>query len=549
MRVATDKEKEMCLHKFCLNVRLKFNALMDHIRKHDGQVFTSITSFFTHGSPCEKDTVLDYFSQQCCLGTCQLCKNLPLPTVPNNNDSISFYQFEVVKEMRISKKTKQLKEFTRTERVSHADTVNNVLLQILALKKKYLYHQYQIRNDKINWKTVLSTVDQGDIFWCDYSENLQGTPKFEPQDSHFSKKQYSLHCTVDYDREGTQYHYHLSDDRNHDSIFTSEVLFHLISTHDIGNWMAIRFKMDNCSTQYKSRKVFPTYVKLASVTRKTVLVYFGVSGHGKGLVDAMSGFGVKQPLRLAIIQQDIFFQSADEIHKYLKREMSSKPERHYHLLRDDLLEEKRKLDRIELKIAGCQKQHMFAFFPNGQILMKENLCSCRTCLLGQFIDCKVEKGIVVVDSPAHDSDDTDSEYDSDAEFAIDNNDDDEDEDFIDDRDTLLSEVSIGATAAIFSAENNEPFYLIQILDKKVADETVVDDYNHTFNVGESYIVAHYMEKVSEHLKKGFVQYKMLTATAFVRPSQVFYPCVKIGQDNKLAYEEYNFLSDCTFIKR
>ena len=134
-------------------------------------------------------------------------KNLPLPTVPNNNDSISFYQFEVVKEMRISKKTKQLKEFTRTERVSHADTVNNVLLQILALKKKYLYHQYQIRNDKINWKTVLSTVDQGDIFWCDYSENLQGTPKFEPQDSHFSKKQYSLqyllHCTVYYDREGT----------------------------------------------------------------------------------------------------------------------------------------------------------------------------------------------------------------------------------------------------------------------------------------------------------------------------------------------------------
>ena len=84
--------------------------------------------------------------------------------------------------------------------------------------------------------------------------------------------------------------------------------------------MAIRFKMDNCSSQYKCRKVFPTYVKLASVTRKTVLVYFGVSGHGKGLVDAMSGFGVKQPLRLAIIQQDIFFQSAEKGNEQQTRE-------------------------------------------------------------------------------------------------------------------------------------------------------------------------------------------------------------------------------------
>ena len=52
--------------------------------------------------------------------------------------------------------------------------------------------------------------------------------------------------------------------------------------------------------------------------KKTVIVYYGVSGHGKGLVDAMSGFGVKQPVRKAIIQKDWFFNSAEDIYHFLK---------------------------------------------------------------------------------------------------------------------------------------------------------------------------------------------------------------------------------------
>ena len=32
-----------------------------------------------------------------------------------------------------------------------------------------------------------------------------------------------------------------------------------------------------------------------------IYIYYGAPGHGKGLVDAMSGFGVKGPLRKAVI--------------------------------------------------------------------------------------------------------------------------------------------------------------------------------------------------------------------------------------------------------
>ena len=46
------------------------------------------------------------------------------------------------------------------------------------------------------------------------------------------------------------------------------------------------------------------------------LVYYGVAGHGKGLVDAMSSFGVKTLLREAVITNDFIYSSAFDIHEY-----------------------------------------------------------------------------------------------------------------------------------------------------------------------------------------------------------------------------------------
>ena len=87
--------------------------------------------------------------------------------------------------------------------------------------------------------------------------------------------------------------YHLSDEMKHDSAFTSVVVHHLLEQDDPE---IIRLKSDNCSTQYKSKYVFKQWQLLAQKSEKIVLVYYGVSGHGKGLVDAMSAFRVKGPL-------------------------------------------------------------------------------------------------------------------------------------------------------------------------------------------------------------------------------------------------------------
>ena len=47
---------------------------------------------------------------------------------------------------------------------------------------------YQIKNEKCVWAQILKTTgDYGDICWMDFSENVSGTPKWEPQDAHFFK--------------------------------------------------------------------------------------------------------------------------------------------------------------------------------------------------------------------------------------------------------------------------------------------------------------------------------------------------------------------------
>ena len=55
------------------------------------------------------------------------------------------------------------------------------------------------------------------------------------------------------------------------------------------------------------------------------LCYFGVSGHGKGLVDAMSGFGVKSPLRKAVVTEDLHYDSAHDIVSYLQELFKDDP--------------------------------------------------------------------------------------------------------------------------------------------------------------------------------------------------------------------------------
>ena len=59
--------------------------------------------------------------------------------------------------------------------------------------------------------------------------------------------------------------------------------------------------------------VFGFYKQFALELQKPIIVYYGASAHGRGLVDAMSPFGLKAPLRKDIITNDFYWLTAKDL--------------------------------------------------------------------------------------------------------------------------------------------------------------------------------------------------------------------------------------------
>ena len=120
--------------------------------------------------------------------------------------------------------------------------------------------------------------------------------KIEPQSAHFNKDQYTLLCTAahSFDQDAfNKYIYHSY--ANVDDLMINN-----------DQCLIFSFKFDNCTQQYKSPFVFANWKALAKKYNKTIILYYGVSGHGKGLVDSMSCFGIKGPLQKSIIAENFF---------------------------------------------------------------------------------------------------------------------------------------------------------------------------------------------------------------------------------------------------
>ena len=132
------------------------------------------------------------------------------------------------------------------------------------------------------------------------------------------------------------YAYHLSDNKTHDSVFTDYVIRDLIVKFDVASYPLIRIKSDNCATQYCCLHVFEAYHILSKELDRVIILYHGVNGHGKGLVDAMSGFGVKTPLRRAIVTEDFMFNSAEELKIFLDKHFEEDSSKIYEVIPSDI---------------------------------------------------------------------------------------------------------------------------------------------------------------------------------------------------------------------
>ena len=543
----TDKELALCLCKLCLNARLLLDPLRTQAKKDGDEISDSVTEFFMDTCSCDKGEN-GYYQWTCVQGKCKNCKHNK-PTYlkcSTSEEQVQVSQFETTKtpytheDKTTGEKTEKISK--QTERVVSMRSFTEIYKSLSELRTKYLMHRYQVFNDKYQWPQILATTDTlGPIYHFDYSENLTQSYKYEPQSSHFNKKQYSLHCTVKHFLDSSQYFYHFSDSKKHDFAYTSHVLNHLLDLEEEDNVsVIIRVKSDNCSCQYKCCYVFKFYHNLAKKLGKTIIVYYGVCGHGKGLVDAMSAFGVKSPLRRAVVTENFKYNSADEIRSYLSIKFSKEfPEKQYYTVDPATLDGIRK-DKESLKIKDCQAQHMISYFPDGQVQTKVNICSCNDCLEGQFIKCTVEAGRVVQQSEEGSEDESDE-----AEY--------ENEDIITEElaesvvrgDSVLNAIAKGNIIALLT-DTHEPFYLCKVLDFGVATKELGDQERNNFaTVGEQFIACQYLDVDKKRKKtRGMVHYKLLDAVVYIYPATVFVPCVNIGSDLSLSAEEFQWLCDC-----
>ena len=142
----------------------------------------------------------------------------------------------------------------------------------------------------------------------------------------------------------------------HNHSFTSAVV----------NDIILHFKSDNCSTQYKCKWVFRFWSNLEKKLNTKIIIYYGVSGHRKGLVDAVGAFGVKSPLTRPVITQNLDYSCAKYIFEYLNDHFKDDASKLYSVLSPEEIS-KFVIDESPLSINNCMKLHVISYFPNRSI--------------------------------------------------------------------------------------------------------------------------------------------------------------------------------------
>ena len=531
----TEREKESCLCKFCLNTRLLYRPILKHLKKNVPKTL-SMTAYFGDSIDCMPGEN-GFFKESCITSNCEFdsCKQEPkykLSDFDCSPDAKTKYHQFVTDIVPYKNKKGEDKKSTRTVRKDFEADFSNLKETFDNLAIKYLLHRFECKNDSFYWPQILAARDLGYIFHMDYSENISATPKEEPQDAHFSGKQTSLHCTVAYLPDGNhQYQYHMSDDLGHDTTFTVHVVRDLLAQYsDYKNYDLVRFKSDNCSVQYCCKNVFFQYSQLSQEINKPIIIYYGIAGHGRGLVDAMSGFGLKTPLRRAIVCENFWFNTSKELYDFITEKYSTDTSKIYvNIPAADLTTKRgKKSEEEEIVIKGCRKSRMISFHPDGSYQIARHMCNCCRCIVGHFIEC--------INLIGNNRD----ENDNDDEYCV-------NEDQLDDEGTtslMFEMVFEGSYVAIHSFERSlELFYICYITGKHIATENVVDLNNHAIQKGYPYFEAVYLEKVDTKRRK--VLYKKLVATVFLRPDEIFCPAVSIEEsDMSLSISEYQFIADC-----
>ena len=297
----TEREKESCLCKRCLNAHLLLGGINIFHKTINLNPHLSVTMFTKQQHILFPGLLND-------LEHYEIFEKYVVIYECSSEKEVCHYVFETKEESHI--KNGERKTYTRTAKVDKKETVNEVVKTLLSQSNTYLRHHSHVDNIAKVFLLIKETFNSCYIE-LDFSQNLAMKPKFQPQDAHFSGKQFTFHCAI-VEPEGPKYVCHLSDDTTHDSYFVHHVLTDIITTRNINNQTHI-IKRDNAPTQYKNKYAFKSMQNLSDTYNLKIIRIFGAAG----LIDAMSNFGSESILRRDIVAFDMWFANNKEICSYL----------------------------------------------------------------------------------------------------------------------------------------------------------------------------------------------------------------------------------------
>ena len=416
------------------------------------------------------------------------------------------------------------------ERITRVDYHNVPLIELyeilLGMGRGYLKHRHSVATDKVYWQKFLEQTDKH-VIWMDYSQNINLTPKYEVQSAHFSGRQHTLHDALIRSPASKEfkYVYYIGDDTNQDSVMTLIIIRDIIKAHpEVISKGYLLLRSDNCSTQYKSRFVFQGLLDIAKENNIHITWFFGEAGHGRGLIDAMAWFGCEGPLSEAIIFEDKFFSSAQEMVDYLGTRFMSDVTKEYFLLVDKMAATQRAEGRQEYPIRGCQAEHVLSFNPQGCAMIKN---------LKDYVN--------EVDGGDYEEEESD--------VANDDNDEEENDNWILTAPAIFETIEEDSFVAIRAPPSSmELFYVMKVLKKGIATTNLSDSAKQHFVVeGEPYIIGKWVSFISENRK--YAQYKLAknVEDALINMKEIVFTDIKLNEKLQLDISEYHTLCCCAFL--
>ena len=265
-------------------------------------------------------------------------------------------------------------------------------------------------------------------------------------------------------------------DTNHDGVFTFNVIEDMIQMFpEVIEDGILLLRTDNCQDQYKCRYVFAKMRNLAKKYDIKMIWFYGEPGHGRGLVDAMSSFGCKQPLKQDIIINDTWYDSAENMVAFLKGHFEGDTSKYYQVIDEESNAKMRSEKQDAHIIKGCRKFCVIAVDQDGNFVKRLYL----------FKDDENEP---TANGGGEDDANDDELYIFGECWALHS-------------DTVFEVVEPTTFVALRSRQNAmEPFYIVEVTSKGEADRNMMDGLGHSVLCGEKYVGV-YLQVKSQTIKQ------------------------------------------------